>query len=171
MSKEKNRGYCSNKVVVRDTGLKGSGLFSIDKIKKGETILIWQGWVMSKSDLLKEKKRYLRDAIQIGEDFFVGCKSDKDLEKSDYINHSCDPNAGFCGDLTIVAMRDIDKGEEITFDYAMCDNLNELKMNCKCGSNVCRGIISGRDWKILSLQKKYKGYFSSYIARKIKSEK
>lgn len=165
------RGYCSNKVVVKDTGLKGYGLFSKSIIKKNEIVLIWQGWVIKKSNLLKSKKRYLRDAIQINEDFFVGCVSNDDLEKSDYINHSCEPNAGFYGDLTIVAMRDIAVGEEITFDYAMCDDLSELKMDCSCSSKKCRKVISGRDWMLDDLQRKYKGYFSNYITSNIKLKK
>jgi SET domain-containing protein len=34
-----------------------------------------------------------------------------------YINHSSEPNARYYDDLTVVALRDIEPGEEITHDY------------------------------------------------------
>jgi len=42
-------------------------------------------------------------------------------EAGDLVNHSCDPNCGLVGAVLVVAMRDIEPGEEITFDYAMSD--------------------------------------------------
>jgi hypothetical protein len=39
-----------------------------------------------------------------------------------FINHSCDPNVGFAGDIVLVAMRDIRQGEELTADYALFDD-------------------------------------------------
>lgn len=166
---QRDKGFCTEKVVVKDAGGKGKGLFCIEEIKQGEIVLIWQGWVIEKNELLKSDERYIRDAIQISDNFFVGCVGDEDIEKCDYVNHSCSPNAGFCGDLTIIAMRDIPVGEEVTFDYGMCDNLSELKMECTCGSEYCRKIISGKDWMNPLLQEKYKGYFSYYITNEIRN--
>ncbi|QNN24801.1 SET domain-containing protein [Planctomycetales bacterium ZRK34] len=34
-----------------------------------------------------------------------------------YVNHHADPNAAYMDDLTVVALRDITPGEEITHDY------------------------------------------------------
>ena len=39
-----------------------------------------------------------------------------------FINHSCEPNVGFAGDIVLVAMRDISPGEELTTDYALFDD-------------------------------------------------
>jgi len=39
-----------------------------------------------------------------------------------FINHSCEPNVGFAGNVVLVAMRDIEAGEELTTDYAMFDD-------------------------------------------------
>lgn len=38
-----------------------------------------------------------------------------------YINHSENPNACYYDDLTVVALRNISKGEEITHDYETAD--------------------------------------------------
>lgn len=44
---------------------------------------------------------------------------------------------------------------------------SKFELKCKCGSKNCRKIIRGDDWKIKKLQKKYKGYFSDYLQKKI----
>jgi hypothetical protein len=64
-------------------------------------------------------------------------------------------------------MRDIQPGEELTFDYAMSDGSPYDEFECFCGSPNCRRKITGDDWKIPELWKKYKGYFSPYLARRI----
>src|SRR5215510_13696998 len=68
--------------------------------------------------------------------------------------------------IQVDAMRDIQPGEEITFDYAMTES-SDYSMPCKCGREYCRGIITGNDWKNGKLQQKYAGYFSEYLNKKI----
>ena len=63
-------------------------------------------------------------------------------------------------------MRDIEPGEEITFDYAMTE-VSMKRMPCRCGSIGCRREISGNDWMDPVLQERYRGYFSTYIQRRI----
>ena len=64
-------------------------------------------------------------------------------------------------------MRDIQAGEELCHDYAMARSLT-YELKCRCGSNLCRGIVTGEDWKRKDLQSRYGDYFSSYLLRKIK---
>jgi hypothetical protein len=68
-------------------------------------------------------------------------------------------------------MRYIEKNEEVTFDYAMClhrvEGLPPYRLECLCGSDNCRKMITDDDWKISELQKKYDGYFSWYLQEKI----
>lgn len=75
----------------------------------------------------------------------------------------------------MVAMRDIQTGEQITFDYAMSDVGSEeqgwVNMACLCGSQNCRKTITGGDWKLEELQRKYDGYFSRYVQDLINSMK
>lgn len=93
-------------------------------------------------------------------------------EPADYTNHSCDPNAGF-GDspISLVAMRYIEVDEEITFDYAMSDCIENITGNsdwdCVCGAKNCRGRFTGADWRIPALWERYGSYFSPYILKKI----
>ena len=59
------------------------------------------------------------------------------------INHSCDANcdsSNIRGRIWIVAMRDIEKGEELTFDYGFgMENWREHP--CRCGTRKCVGFI------------------------------
>ena len=57
--------------------------------------------------------------MQIEERFVLGRRRSTEPEDADLINHSCSPNAGFRGQIFLVALRAIEPGEELTFDYAM----------------------------------------------------
>jgi SET domain-containing protein len=91
-------------------------------------------------------------------------------EPPDYINHSCDPNVGFNGQIVLVAMRQIEVGEEVCFDYAMCDSTPYDEFPCGCGSAKCRGKVSGDDWQRPELQQRYAGYFMPYLQKKLKTK-
>jgi uncharacterized protein len=43
-------------------------------------------------------------------------------------------------------MRAIASGEELTIDYAMIDDMAEEAMDCACGTDSCRGMVTGVDW-------------------------
>jgi hypothetical protein len=68
-----------------------------------------------------------------------------------WINHSCDPNSEVCSEWdreadTLrawwVALRDIEPGEELTYDYAFSAEVAEP---CACGAPTCRGLIVDDD--------------------------
>ncbi len=40
-------------------------------------------------------------------------------------------------------------------------------MTCHCNTASCRRVIDGRDWRRRDLQRRYQGYFSWYLQRKI----
>ena len=82
-----------------------------------------------------------------------------------FLNHSCEPNVGFAGNIILVAMRDIGPGEELTTDYALFDD-HDGTMKCRCGTPSCRGTITGGDWRRPDLQRKYGHYFSAYLQRR-----
>jgi hypothetical protein len=92
------------------------------------------------------------------------------IGEGDYVNHSCNPNAGLSGQIGLVAMRDIKIGEEVCFDYAMCDTMPYDEFTCGCGSLNCRGKVGGDDWKKPVLQKRYSGYFSPHVQRRINTQ-
>lgn len=116
----------------------------------------------------EEMQRY---TMQI-EERFILASSDIVPEDTDFFNHSCDPNSGFKGQIFLVAMRNIEAGEEITFDYAMTVSESVgsdmvFRLDCRCGSPFCRKTITEQDWMLPELQTRYKGFFSQYIQDKI----
>jgi uncharacterized protein len=144
----------------------GLGIFAIESIKKGEIVAIKKGSLLT-GNQIKDFWRHHSD-LQISENLFIGPSCKAEFENSMvFINHSCNPNTGFKGKATLVAMKNIKKGEELTLDYAMLDDSKKSIIKCKCHSPNCRKLITGKDWKNLRLQKKYKGYFSSFIQGKI----
>ncbi len=64
-----------------------------------------------------------------------------------YLNHSCDGNCGFNDDGDFIAIKPIEKGEELSYDYALAESNPRFSMGCTCGSKNCRRVITGNDWK------------------------
>ena len=83
------------------------------------------------------------------------------------LNHSCEPSCGLVGATILVARRDIEVGEELTFDYATCDSSDYDEFTCLCAEPSCRGVVTGLDWTKPELQATYAGWFSPYLARRI----
>jgi hypothetical protein len=165
-----NSSYRSPKVEVRNSSrISGQGLFAKEKISKGELVAIKNGSIFSKKGFLGLPQKCKEYCLQINDNFFIGPATEEDIVNSAVCtNHSCDPNIAFCGDVVAVAIRDIEKDEEITHDYATSFTYLEHfeNMKCNCGSKDCRGRIMGNDWKSKKLQKKYGNNFSTYILRK-----
>ena len=161
--------YFSPKIEKRKSQKGGGGLFAREKISTGEVVIDFStgsGSIIPMRDMDNLYSRGFDYGIQVGENEVFAATDDQELEDADFLNHSCDPNCGIGGSLKIVAMRDIEAGEEITFDYAMSES-SHYEMPCRCGDKICRSVITGEDWKRSDLQKRYKGYFSDYLAKKI----
>ena len=70
---------------------------------------------------------------------------------SRFVNHSCDPNCetyNFDDHMYIYAMRDIVRGEELTFDYRLgssrerrISKRDRTAYTCRCGAATCRGTM------------------------------
>jgi hypothetical protein len=144
----------------------GCGVFARESIRKDELICLWGGRIVSEVELDATMSDFNQRIMQIEEGFYL--MTPELLEPTDCLNHSCEPNLGFSGQIGLVAMRDINAGEELHFDYAMCDGTPYDEFDCYCGSSNCRHRVSGDDWKNPKLWKKYEGYFSPYLARRIK---
>ena len=72
------------------------------------------------------------------------------------VNHSCDPNLGW-GEEGLVALRDIVAGEELSTDYALAISDSEYLLRCHCQTYRCRQLVTGDDWQIEALQRRYAG--------------
>jgi uncharacterized protein len=149
------------------SGIAGRGLFAEQAITAGEVVAVKGGHIRDSDQLAQLPDPLPNSAIQITDDLHVvACAVDEYESVMLFINHSCQPNVGFAGNVVLVAMRDIAVGEELTTDYALFDDY-EGQMSCSCGADGCRGLIDGRDWRRPELQRKYQGYFSWYLQRKI----
>jgi hypothetical protein len=160
--------YLSPKTEVRESKIHGRGLFATADIAKGEIVAVKGGRIVDR-ETLREKITPLLGSveIQIDDDLFIAPVTDEERELSMlYSNHSCNANLGLRGEITFVAMRDIRAGEELTHDWATTDN-DDYSIECKCRAPNCRKILTGKDWQRPELQKRYAGYFSAYLVRKI----
>jgi hypothetical protein len=160
--------YRSAKTEARKSNIHGRGLFAIADIAKNEIVAVKGGHIVD-GKTLREKitPRLGPVEIQIDDDLFIAPVTDEERELSMlYLNHSCDPNVGVRGEITFAAMREIRAGEELTHDWAMTDD-DDYSIECNCGMSNCRKMLTGKDWQRRDLQKRYAGYFSAYLARKI----
>ena len=163
--------YRSPKTEVRQSPIHGRGLFASANIAKNEVVVVKGGHIIIGAQKETVNEQLGPVEIQIGDDFFIAPVTSDERELSMlYSNHSCEPNIGMRGEITFVAMRDIATGEELTHDWAMTDD-DTYKIKCKCGSANCRGTVTGKDWQCPELQKKYAGYFSAYLERKMRNSK
>jgi hypothetical protein len=151
---------------MRQTPGKGSGSFAIEKIMKGEVIASFGGFVVGQKDLKDYSTDRVARSLQLDEATYL--LSGPVPEAGDMINHSCEPNCGAFGTSSVIAMTDIEIGEELTFDYAMTDSYQYDEFSCFCVTGNCRGKITGKDWRESILQSKYKNYFSSFVTKLIK---
>jgi uncharacterized protein len=160
--------YLSPKTEVRESKIHGRGLFAIADIAKDEIVAVKGGHIVDRKTLREKITPRLGSVeIQIDDDLFIAPVTDEERELSMlYSNHSCDANLGIRGEITFVAIRDIRAGEELTHDWATTDDDNYF-VECKCGAPNCRKTVTGKDWQRRELQKRYAGYFSAYLARKI----
>lgn len=170
MIEEKPLSYLTPKAAVRSSAIAGQGLFAIKPIKKDEIISVSGGRILSRKEyrrILKTRPEMKNFAMKIAPGFYLMPQRFQDVSEDDFVNHSCNPNAGLKGQIVFVALRNIAPGEEITYDYALTDDDPDNYFRCRCGSPSCRKIIRGSDWKKTELQKKYRGYFAWHIQRKI----
>lgn len=167
------KSYRSSKTEVRESSrIQGKGLFARESIRKGEIIAIKGGHILDSKDYNRLDDAPKQYCLQIDDNFFIGPKTKEEIEDNAiFINHSCEPNIGFDGQITYVALRDIKTGEELSHDYAMCFTARNYGFKCNCGARNCRGVITDNDWKSKELQKKYKDHFVWFILKKIKRQK
>jgi uncharacterized protein len=158
--------FLSPKLEVRAEPDKGGfGVYAIEAVAAGEVVSVWGGYIVNAEQLETLPHDVQQHSVQIEEGLYSATIGG--AETADFINHSCDPNLGLRGQIALVALRDIEVGEEVCFDYAMTDCTPYDEFECHCGTAVCRGTVRGDDWKLPELWARYAGYFSPYLQRRI----
>lgn len=138
-------------IDIRESGNLGNGIFANRLIQKGEQILKFTGPIISFEEMLARPPEVHSYPLQITKAEYI------DLEVPGVlVNHSCDPNAVIKNSCFLVALKEIQPGQEIFYDYSttILDE-DDWTMICQCGSKNCRLIIG--DFRSLpsEIQKKY----------------
>lgn len=143
------------KKVEIKKGLDKLGVFAKELIKKGETIFIFEGKILSHID---------KFSIQLDENKHLSGSGDID----DNLNHSCDPN-GYLdfNTLEFKALKDIPINEEITMNYLTTEYELSNPFQCKCKSKNCLGTIKGFKYLNDSEKKQIVKLLSPYLRTKL----
>ncbi len=120
----------------------GKCMIAAKDMLKDTVVAKWEGYIVeSYKEVPKNLKLY---AILIDEKRFLVPTND-----AMFANHSCNPNCEVNDELEIVTIKPVKKGEELVYDYAICDDdeqdlmewNHEWDFKCKCGASNCRGNI------------------------------
>ncbi|TAE90931.1 MAG: SET domain-containing protein [Verrucomicrobia bacterium] len=149
---------------VRHSQIHGRGVYATCDIAKDDKIIEYVGELIDKKESEKRANLQAERAAEHGEAavyiFTVDDEYDLDgnlpWNTARLINHSCEPNCEAWIDDTrifIHALRDIKKGEELTFDYGF-DIETWEDHPCLCGRPSCVGhIVSRTQWDELAKRK------------------
>ena len=150
------------KHYIKSSPQHGKGVFASSPIAAGEVILDFTGPVLHRNQVRQNDYH-----LQIDEDLYLGASGAAD----DYVNHSCEPNAGFQGGLRLVARHDIAQDEEITWDYSTAiDESDFTGFSCTCGSGMCRGIVHSFRNLTKADQDRLKPWLLPYLVNKYFAE-
>ncbi len=130
--------------------------------------MVWGGRLFNR-DEIRSGKAKPNSVSGFCEGLYLGQEiGDPDMPDQ-FLNHSCDPNLWMTDEVTLVARRNIKPGDEITADYAMWEIDSDWRMDnvCNCGALLCRGMITGEDWRLKEIQMRYAGHFLPLINKRI----
>ena len=143
-----------NLYKIKKSNIDNKGLYAVKNIKAGTKIIYYKGKIITKKETEKNPKYDNDKAIYL---FNLNNRydldGDFDYNTARLINHSCNPNCEVDGKalkLWIFALRDIRKGEELSYDYGFGYDKDYKQFVCKCGAKNCVGYIvrEGSRWRI-----------------------
>lgn len=183
--RSKTPAASGKRIQVRRSGVHGKGVFALQDIAEGETLIEYVGEVISWDEA---QDRHPHDPKDPNHTFYFHVNEDKVIDalyggnSSRWINHSCDPNCEADEDnerIFIKAIRNIRAGEELNYDYGLIIDepyTKKLKAEypCWCGSANCRGTLLSpkerKDTPKIPGQKKTKSKAKAKDQPKPKSE-
>ena len=139
---------------IKKSNIDNRGLYANQDIKDGTKIIEYKGKIVTKKKVEEDSKFDNEKAIYL---FNLNKKYDLDgdfrYNTARLINHSCNPNCEVSGvglKVWVYAIRDIIKGEELSYDYGFGYDEYYKDFPCKCGSKNCVGYIvrEGSRWRI-----------------------
>lgn len=143
-------------VEVRESDIHNKGIFAAKNIQKGIKIIEYVGKKLTKEEAEeayeKSFEMHTEDNAN-GAVYIFELNDEYDIDgnvpdnPAKYINHSCNPNCEveiIDDRIWVIALRDIKKGEELTYNYGY-DFEVCLDHPCECGSKNCVGFILNED--------------------------
>ncbi len=140
------------RIQARRSGVHGRGVFAVQDIAEGETIIEYVGEVIGWAEA---QDRHPHDPKDPNHTFYFSLENGNVIDalhggnSSRWINHSCDGNCEadeIGGRVFIKALRNIPAGEELNYDYGLIiDERYTPKLKaeypCWCGAKTCRGTL------------------------------
>ena len=139
---------------IKKSNIDNKGLYANQNIKDGTKIIEYKGKIITKKKVEEDSKFDNDKAIYL---FNINKKYDLDgdfkFNTARLINHSCNPNCEVAGTglkIWVYAIRNIKKGEELSYDYGFGYDEYYKDFPCRCGSKNCVGYIvrEGSRWRI-----------------------
>lgn len=139
---------------IKKSNIDNKGLVAAKNIKKGSKIIEYKGKLILKKETEENPKFDNKKRIYI---FEINKRYDLDgdfhFNTARLINHSCNPNCEVIGKglkLWIESVKDIKKGEELSYDYGFSFDEDFKNYPCRCNSPNCCGYIVKQQsrWRI-----------------------
>jgi SET domain-containing protein len=167
------------RIQTRRSGVHGKGMFAVQDLAEGETLIEYVGEIISWKEALR---RHPHDPTDPNHTFYFHVDEKHVIDakhggnSSRWINHSCAPNCEADeqkGRVFIKALRNIPAGQELFYDYGLIIDAKYTKKlkaeyPCWCGAPNCRGtLLAPKDKDEKKKAKKKSGKKS----KKLKSKK
>lgn len=149
----------SRNIVVKESSIEGKGVFATRDFKKGDIVFIFKGKVYHNVINGPADTAFKPNSIGFGKNLWID-----PIDKFPFINHSCEPNMGIKGRVTFVALRNIRKGDELTFDYSIIEEDKGWKMkNLEKKGPHFRPVIQSIQYLPEKVYKSYLPYIPKYF--------
>src|SRR6478735_4715941 len=142
----------NRRIQVRKSGVHGKGVFALQDIPEGETLIEYIGEIITWKEA---QRRHPWNPEDPNHTFYFHVDDGRVIDAAvggnaaRWINHSCNPNCEADeedGRVFIKSLRNIKAGEELNYDYGLIIDepyTKKLKAEypCWCGSKNCRGTL------------------------------
>ena len=139
--------------MVRQSRIHGRGVFATRRIRAGRSLIAYEGQGLTGKEV--EERYGDEEAANDPHTLLFHVEGDRYVDASvggndaRFINHSCDPNCEsdvVDGAVVIRAIRNIQPGAELTYDYSLEIEAKPTKARralyaCRCGTERCRGTM------------------------------
>jgi SET domain-containing protein len=136
----------SEHLICKSSAIDGLGLYATRPIARHGRIIEYIGERIDGSEMARRCAGGNHFIFKLNETDYLDGAVDYNFAR--FINHSCEPNCDVLweGDrIWIVAARDIESGEEITFNYGY-DLEDYRRYPCHCRSARCVGFIVAEEF-------------------------